>query len=202
MAQELAAAGDPVSARRALDQVERQARSIPPGSMSAATLRRESARVAETMGDYPRAETLLLAASHDFLAIAPGYAAEAENALGSVELELSRPDRAVSAFERAVSLLDRLGVPAPKLLPALVNLTKAALSAGDIDRGAGAAARALQVAGRRSSSGPGREAGAGRGIPAPGRPSPGRSGPEGRIRPGHPGRHRGAGLVHGRERAL
>ncbi len=147
LARELAAAGDPEAARRTLDQVERQTRSITQGPIAVATIRRESARVAESMSDYPRAEALLTAASRDFLAAAPGYAAEAENALGSVELELSRPDSAVLAFDRAVSLLDRLGAPPPKLLPALVNLTKAALSAGDIDRGAATAARALQVAG-------------------------------------------------------
>ncbi len=147
LAKDLVAAGDPASARRALDQVERQTSSITQGPMAVATVRRESARVALAMSDYPRAEALLTTASRDFLEIAPGYAAEAENALGSVELELSRPDRAVLAFDRAVSLLDRLEAPAPKLLPALVNLVKAALSAGDIDRGAATAARAMQVAG-------------------------------------------------------
>ncbi len=147
LARALLAAGDPAGARRTLDQIERNTRSITQGPMAVATTRRESARIAEAMGDYGRAEALLTAASRDFLAIAPGYAAEAENALGSVDLELSRPDSAVLAFDRAVSLLDRLDVPAPKLVPALVNLTKAALSAGDIDRGAAAAARALRVAG-------------------------------------------------------
>ena len=147
MAKDFIAASDPASARRGLDQVERATRAIPQAPTTAATIRREAARVAESMMDFSRAETLLGAASRDFQPNAPGYAAEAENQLGSVELELSQPGRAVLAFERSITILDRLGAPAPKLLPALVNLTKAALAAGDIDRGAASAARALDVAG-------------------------------------------------------
>ncbi len=146
MAKDYLVAGDTARARTGLDQVERATRSIVHAPTIAATLRREAARIAELMMDFPRAETLLAAAARDFQAEAPGYAAEAENALGSVELELSRPEKAVLAFQLALSTLDRLRAPPTRLVPALVNLTKAALSAGDIDLGTATASRTLQVA--------------------------------------------------------
>ncbi|WP_458098404.1 CHAT domain-containing protein [Roseomonas sp. WA12] len=144
-----AASDDPQTARAHMAEAARLAplglRTEP---LLRGRLRRELARVAERLGDLPRAEALLAAALEDLAGTAPNEeAADVANALGVMRIELFRPRSAVDSLRRARAMLDRGRRPADARIGVLANLVVAWLELGEIAEARAAALAAVETAG-------------------------------------------------------
>src|SRR5205823_12012250 len=100
-------AGDPEGAEDHLGEVVRLLPVYQPVPQWHARLEREAAEIYVRIGEFESAEPLLASSARELVAVDLSQASEAANALGIVELELLRPEKACAAFDESLSLWRR-----------------------------------------------------------------------------------------------
>jgi CHAT domain-containing protein len=113
---------DPEKARAHLHEVVRLLPVYAPAPQLHARLAKAAADIYAQIGDLGSAEPLLTSSAKELVGLDEVEAADAANALGMVELELLRPQRACAAFGQSLALLKRSRVPASQHAPVLYNL--------------------------------------------------------------------------------
>jgi CHAT domain-containing protein len=145
-ARQAAATGEPERAASHLAAVQRLSNSVSRVPGLRPKLLRETARVYTQVGDFGHAVPLLSSAADALALTEPAAAAEAANALGMAWLELRSPNKAIAAFERELTLLDRAAADKKRRTVTLVNLSSAELESDDLTTARDAADRAQREA--------------------------------------------------------
>jgi CHAT domain-containing protein len=123
-------AGEPENARDHLHEVVRFLPLYAAAPQWHARLERTAAEVYVQIGDFESAEPLLASSARELVALDLFEASEAANALGMVELELLRPEKACAAFDQSLTLLSRAKADAGRRAPILYNLVTCQLQSG------------------------------------------------------------------------
>ena len=95
-----------------------------------ARLAREAAGIYVQIGDFGAAEPLLASSARELVRVDPVEAADAAKALGMVELELLRPEKACASFDRSLTLLSGARATRSRRVPVLYNLAMCQLQIG------------------------------------------------------------------------
>jgi len=123
-------AGEPEKARNHLHEVVRLLPVYTPAPQWHARLAREAAGIYVQIGDFGSAEPLLASSARELIKVGWSEAADAASALGVVELELLRPERACAAFDKSLALLSRAKAAQSRRVPVLYNLVTCQLQSG------------------------------------------------------------------------
>lgn len=122
--------GVPEKARDHLREVVRLLPVYAPAPQWHARLAREAAGIFVQIGDLDSAEPLLESSAKELIGVDRSEAADAANTLGTVELELLRPEKACAAFDRSLTLLGRARTAQSRRAPVLYNLVMCQLQLG------------------------------------------------------------------------
>jgi len=144
-AQMAVAGGLPERAVPHLGKVRQLARAFVSAPDLHARFLRETAGLYQQIGLFGDSTALLETVVDQVAAKDPAAAAEAANALGTAWLELRRPDRAITALNRQVELLDTIPPDRKRHVTAYVNLSNAELEAGNLAGSRAAWHSAVQV---------------------------------------------------------